>query len=320
MIRCYVHRAGKTERADRLDPAWLAPGSGAVVWADLSQPGPDEAAILSDTFGFHELAVEDALQAVQHPKVEHYADHLYIVLHGIDVQLAAHTIVTHDTDFFLGPTYLVTVHDGRRRSIAHVSEICERSGLVLAEGPVALLHRIVDTMVEHYRPEIEELEDRLDEIERRVLEGEASLTADLLAAKRDIAMLRRVLIPQRDVIARLSRREFDLIDQEMAYRFRDVHDQLVRLTDDLILFQERVTGILDAHLASVSNRLAQVSKMLAVIAALFGPLTVITGLYGMNIPLPDLPGSGTAEFWQVIGLMALASGGMLLWFRHAGLF
>jgi magnesium transporter len=115
--------------------------------------------------------------------------------------------------------------------------------------------------------------------------------------------MRRVVVPQRDIVGRLARREFDLIDQEMAFRFRDIYDHLVRLADESIIFQDRVTGILDAHLASVSNRLAVVSRVLAAFAVIFGPLTIITGLFGMNVPLPQFPGPEWAQFWWIVGVM-----------------
>jgi magnesium transporter len=319
LIRYFVHRGGRTELADRLDPAWLSQDSGAVVWADVAEPTEADGAILRDHFGLHEIPVEAALQRETHPKVESYGRYLYIVLHGINFQAAEHTIETHETDFFLAPNFLITIHDGQRRSIAQVSERCARAEYILAEGPAALLHRIVDTMVDHYRPEVDELEERLDETEKRVIEEPSnSLTGDILEIKRDITTLRRIVIPQRDVVGRLSRREFDLIGQEVSYRFRDVYDQLARMADDAIVFQDRVTGIFDAHLASVSNRLADVSKVLAVIAALFGPLTVITGLFGMNVPLPTLFGSPQHQFWEIIGLMVISSAALFVWFKKSG--
>lgn len=329
MIRYFVHRGGRTEQVDRLDPAWLSPSSmqaassgadaGVIVWADVAEPTEADGAVLRDHFGLHELPVEAALQRETHPKVESYGHYLYIVLHGINFQAAEHTFETHETDFFLAPNFLVTLHDGQRRSIAYVSELCTRAQYVLAEGPAALLHRIVDTMVDHYRPEVDELEGRLDDLEKRVIEEPTeSLTGSILSVKRDITTLRRIVIPQRDVVGRLSRREFDLIGQEMAYRFRDVYDQFARMADDAIVFQDRVTGIFDAHLASVSNRLADVSKVLAVIAALFGPLTVITGLFGMNVPLPTLFGAPEYQFWEIIGLMLVSSAVLFVWFKKSG--
>lgn len=304
---------------DRLDTAWLSPDSGAVVWADVSEPTGADGAILRDHFGLHELPVEAALQREAHPKVESFGRYLYIVLHGINFQAAEHKFETHETDFFLSAHFLVTVHDGQRRSIAHVSELCGRTDHILAEGTIALFHRIVDTMVDHYRPEVDEVEERLDAIEEQVIEDASGATVgDILAVKRDITMLRRILVPQRDAVGRLARREFDIINQEMAYRFRDVYDQFARMADDGIMFHDRVTGILDAHLASVSNRLADVSKVLAVIATLFGPMTVITGLFGMNVPLPTLLGSPEYQFWEIIGLMVLSSAILFVWFKKSG--
>lgn len=319
MIRYFVHRDGRTELVDHLDTAWLSPDSGVVVWADVSEPTESDGAVLREQFGLHDIAVEAALQREAHPKVESYGRYLYIVLHGINFQAAEHHFETHETDFFLAANFLVTVHDGQRRSIAHVTELCGRTSHILAEGSVALFHRIVDTMVDHYRPEVDEVEERLDVIEERVIEdASGSTVGDILAVKRDITMLRRILVPQRDAVGRLARREFDVINQEMAYRFRDVSDQFARMAEDGIMFHDRVTGILDAHLASVSNRLADVSKVLAVIATLFGPMTVITGLFGMNVPLPTLIGSPHYQFWEIIGLMVLSSAILFVWFKKSG--
>ncbi len=319
MIRYFVHRNGQTELLEQFDPAWLAPGNGVVVWADVAEPTDADGVTLRESFGLHEVAVEAAFKRETNPKVESYGRYLYLVLHGINFHAAEHTFDTHETDFFLAANFLVTVHDGQRRSIAQVSELCTRAAHFLAEGPVALLHRIVDTMVDHYRPELDELEGRISEIERQVIEEPAeSLTGDILAVKRDITTLRRIVLPQRDVVGRLARREFEIISQEMAYRFRDDYDQFARMADDAFVFQDRVTGILDAHLAGVSIRLAAVSKLIAVIAVLFGPMTVITGLFGMNVPLPTLFGSAQHQFWEIIGLLLLSSTALFVWFRRSG--
>lgn len=319
MIRYLVHQDGAVREASQFDPGWLAPDSHVVIWADVQEPTEADAEVLRAGFGFHELAIEDALQTMHHPKVESYQDYLYLVLHGIDFSADDHVFSTHDTDFFVGPRFLVTVHDGRRRSIRHVGDLCTRSGHIMADGSVALLHRIVDTMVDHYRPEVDDLEDRIDALENLVIEAPGGTrTGEILALKRDVASLRRIVIPQRDVVSRLARREFDLVNQEMAYRFRDVYDQFVRMSDDAMIFQDRMTGILDAHLSSVSNQLAQVSKVLAMIATLFGPLTVITGLFGMNVDLPAMPGGSGAQFWWVLGVMGSASGLMFVLFRRSG--
>src|SRR5206468_8221847 len=167
------------------------------------------------------------------------------------------------------------------------------------------------------RPAVEKLEDRIDGIEEAVLaRPDPALSRRILQAKREVASLRRVVTPQRDVVARLARRDFVDISTEMSFRFRDVYDHLVRISDDAFMFQDRITGILDAHLSNVSNRLNEVMKVLTIVSTLLLPLTVLTGMYGMNVPLPRFPGGDPAQFWWLaaIGLAIVAS--MLGFFRR----
>lgn len=300
---------------DQVNPAWLAPESDVTFWVDLAAPTPEEGRLLTDVFHFHPLAVEDALSAIHHPKIESYEGYLYLILHGIDFQQEEHWFATRDVDFFLGRNYLVTVHDGHSRSVTALKEVCDRHDRVLAEGPAALLHRIIDSMVDNYRPEIEGLEQHMNELEDQAILGRRSdLVRDILALKRDLASLRRVVIPQRDAVGRLARREFPTISDEMAYRFRDVYDQLVRLSDEATMFQDRVTGILEAHLSTISNRLNLVMKVLTVMSTIFLPLTVLTGMWGMNVPLPAFPGGEAVQFWWVAGCMVAISAVMLALF------
>jgi magnesium transporter len=317
LIAVYRHEGGATRCLDTVDPAWLAPGHRASTWVDFSDPTPDEVRLLGDVFHFHELSIEDAVTELHHPKVESYGEYLYVILHGIDFKAREHCFQTQDVDFFLGPNYLVTVHPGVSRSVGRVRDLCARNPRVLAEGPAALLHRIVDTMVDNYRPEVDKLQDRLDTLEREVFrKPDAGLSRQILNFKRDVASLRRVVLPQRDVVGRLARREFPQIDEGLSYRFRDVYDHLVRIADEATLFQDRIAGLLDAHLALVSNQLNAVMKVLTIIATLFMPLTVLTGLYGMNVPLPAFPGSGGSQFWWIAAIMVALSAGMLAWFRR----
>jgi magnesium transporter len=318
MVSVYVHENGATQCVDQVEPRWLDPSSGATLWVDLSEPAPEEGRILSDQFHFHPLAVEDALSALQFPKTESYKDYLYIVLHGIDMKRAGRRFATHDIDFFLGANYLVTIHDGTFRSVAKLRDVCDQSARILGEGPVGLMHRIVDSMVDNYRPVMEELEKRITTLEEQAFQAQESLVRQVLKLKRDLASMRRVLIPQRDAIGRLARREFPQISDEMAYRFRDVYDHVVRLAEETILFQDRVTGIIDVNMATVSTRLNQVMKVLTVMSTIFLPLTVLTGMWGMNIPLPTLPGGAEAQFWWITGIMVVIIGVMLFIFRRKG--
>jgi magnesium transporter len=319
LVTVFVHRHGVTEQVAAIDRGWLSRDSGVCVWVDLAAPSAPESLILNDTFAFHPLSVEDAMSAVQYPKVEAYDGYLYAVLHGILFQGGEHCFGTQDVDFFVGPTYLVTVHNGTSRSIAELRDHAPRNAKILSEGPVALFHRIVDTMVEHYRPEVDKLESRLDDLEQEIFdEPEARLSRAILLEKRQVAELRRVITPQRDVIARLARRDFADISTEMSFRFRDIYDQLVRIADDALVFQDRITGMLDAHLSNVSNRLNEVMKVLTVVSVIFMPLTLLTGIYGMNVPLPHFPGGENAQFWWLVAISVAVISAMLALFRRRG--
>lgn len=319
MITIYKHEAGSTQCVERVDPAWIKPGSGVYVWVDLDRTTPEEARILTDVFHFHALAVEDALSELHHPKIESYGDYLYLILHGIDFSASEHCFTTKDIDFFLGAQFLVTVHPGVSRSIGKIGGVCGRDSRILGEGPGMLLYRIVDTMVDNYRPEVDKLSERLDELEDEVFEKPNTQLARLiLNFKKDISSLRQVVLPQRDAVGRLARREFPLISEQLAYGFRDVHDHLVRLSDEAMFFQDRITSILDAHLSAVSNQLNQVMKVLTVFTTVAMPLTVLAGLWGMNVPLPSLPGGERMQFWWIIAMMVAISGVMLAVFRRKG--
>lgn len=318
MIRTFVYDQSGCREAGAVDPAWLQPGSGVIFWVDLAAPTPEEGRVLSDVFHFHELSVEDAMSEIHHPKIESYDSYLYLILHGIDFQASAEGFATHDVDFFLGPNYLVTVHDGTSRSIEAHYGVCLRNVHALGEGPAALLHRIVDAMVDHYRPEVERLEECVDELETRVFEEpDHNPIRELIQVKKDLASLRRVTLPQRDAVSRLARREFSQIPETVSWRMRDVYDHLVRLSDESIMLHDRVASLLEAFLSAQSNRLNQVMKLMTVIATIFMPLTVLTGMFGMNVPLPHMPGPPWMEFWWITGLMLAISAGMLYLFRRA---
>jgi magnesium transporter len=311
-----VSENGRTIEVERVDPAWLEPGATVRFWLNITNPDEADGRMMAEVFHFHPLSVEDALTRIQFPKVELYDHYLYLILHGIDYRARQHHFATRDVDFFLGANYLVTVHDGVSRSLQQIAELCARREHILAEGPVALLHRIVDTMVDNYQPEMDALETRITKLEEQAFSGHEKIVKPLLLLKRDLSSVRRVVMPQRDVVGRLARREFRAISDEMTYRFRDVYDHLVRIADDAMIYQDRVNGILDAHLSAVSNRLNEVMKVLTVMSTIFLPLTVLTGMWGMNIALPHLPGGDGAQFWWIAAMMLVIVAAMLLYFRR----
>jgi len=177
LITVFVHQNGQTRSVDRVEPEWLDPASGAMLWVDLMAPGEAERRLLSEVFGFHPLAVEDAVSALQFPKIETYPGYLYVVLHGIHAEPQHTQFATRDVDFFLGRNYLVTVHDGDSRSINAIREVCNRHEHILKEGPVALMHRTVDRMIDNYRPVFEEIEARLGHLEEEAFAATSACRA-----------------------------------------------------------------------------------------------------------------------------------------------
>jgi magnesium transporter len=313
----FVFANGTTRQVEAIDPAWLAPGATEIFWVDFPDISDATRKILTETFHFHELAIEDAIAESHHPKVEPYDGILYLILHGIVAGKRQHGFATQDVDFFLGRNFLVTVHHHHSRSIDEEQQVVLRHGTLLGDGPCSLVHRIIDRMVDHYGPEVDGLEDRLEKLEHHVFAGgRVNPLREILQLKADIASLRRVVLPQRDVVSRLARREFPQISDALSYRFRDVHDHLVRLADEAVFLQDRVTGLLDAYISTQSHRLNLVMKVLTVIATIFMPLTVLTSMYGMNVKLPLFPGGEATQFWWILGLMLASSAGMLWIFRR----
>ena len=313
-----AERNGRVTRAEAVEPTWLADDAAERVWVDIEAPTDEDRALLIDVFAIHELAVEDALARIHHPKIEAYNGLLYLILHGITAASDAQGFETQDVDFLVGGNFLVTVHQGPSRSIAAEQSTCQRRPDVFADGPMGIVHRIVDRLVEHYEPAVDAIEQRLETIEARVFGrgGGQDVLRDLLEVKREVAALRRVAVPERDAVARLARREFPQVTETLAYRFRDVFDQLVRLSDEAILLQDRATGLVDAFLSSQSNRLGQVMKVLTVMSTIFMPLGVVAGLWGMNIALPTFPGGPAAQIWWIGGVMLAIAAAMLALFRR----
>jgi magnesium transporter len=299
-------------------PALLAE-PGTVVWVDLFDAITDaDMAIVRDVFKFHPLAIEDCFEARAHPKIDEYDGYLYLITHGLRAGSTAESVDVVELDAFVGKNYLVTHHNQPSRSVAAVSELALKSGLVLRRGPMALLHALLDRQVEGLEEQIDAVEERISQLEDAVFARPSnSHIVSLLAVKRNILQLRRWMAKQREVMLRLGRREFPAVSENEARLFRDVHDHLVRINDLLENFREMLTSIQEAYLSVTSNRLNEIMKFLTIFTAILMPLTVITGIYGMNFEhMPELH-----ERWgypAVLAAMAVLAGSVLVYFRRRG--
>lgn len=241
------------------------------------------------------------------------------MVHGISFDAPAGHFVTRELDVFLGPDYLITHHRGAMRSISATQEQCARDiQAAFPKGLDFLLHQILDQVFEHYFPSLDELEDKMQLLQVEVFDNAVPATLGrIFALKRDVMHLRRLCTPEREILHRLSRAEFRVVSPKAAVYFRDVYDNLYRLSDAVLSYQDMLQGTLDAYLNAVNNRLNETMKRMTVVTALLACLTVITGVYGMNFQhMPEL--SWRFGYAWALGLMVAAPIGLVILFKKRG--
>lgn len=307
---------GRIEHFNEFRPDLFAELENAFHWIDLEDPTVKEATILEDPFHFHPLAIEDCLSEVHHPKVDDYDEYLFIIVHGIRFDAPTDAFITRELDMFLGRNYLITHHKGPMRSITTARELCDKNIIPsLPKGVDFLCHHIMDQVFEHYFPNLDAIEDKIQLAQVEVFENPTRETLDrIFTLKRDVAALRRICTPQREIVHRLSRGEFRGISPKAAVYFRDIYDNLYRIVDASYQYQDLVQGTLDAYLSAINNRLNETMRRLTIIGALLAPLTVITGIYGMNFDhMPEL--HWRFGYLVAVGGMASVCAGLLYWFK-----
>jgi magnesium transporter len=307
---------GRIEHPGEFTAELFAQNPSAIHWIDLEDPTVQETTILEDPFHFHPLAIEDCLSEVHHPKVDDYEAYIFGIVHGIRFDAPTDQFITRELDIFLGPNYLVTHHNGPMRSITAIREQCSKNlQAAMPRGTDFLLHQILDQLFDHYFPCLDAIEDKIQLIQVEVFESPSPETLDrIFALKRDVMHLRRICMPQREMVHRLSRGDFRVIGQKAGLYFRDIYDNLYRIVDASYQYNDMVQSTLDAYLSSVNNRLNETMKRLTVVGALLAPLTVITGLYGMNFDnMPEL--HWKFGYAWAIALMLAVSSGLIYWFK-----
>jgi magnesium transporter len=293
-----------------------------LLWVDLDgEPAEVCEPILRQAFGFHPLAVDDALQESHVPKVDDWDTYLCVVLHAVTLERTDQFgLDTLELDVFLGTNYLVT---HRTRPIAAVDRLwaaCQRDERHLKKGSTHLLYALVDELVADYMPVVEEFDDTIDRIEDLIFSVPApSLLEQIFALKRALLHLRRIIVPQREVLNKLARGDYAVIDAKDRIFFRDVYDHLVRLHDITESLRDLVSGALDTHLSVVNNRMNDVIKTLTLITTMFMPISFLAGFFGMNFFQATIPfdaWTGRAAFGLMISAMILLPLGMFLWMRR----
>jgi magnesium transporter len=282
----------------------LSSDDGSFVWVGLYEPDETILDKLQEEFGLHDLAVEDAHNAHQRPKVEAYGNSLFIAIH------TAQSVDSHirfgETHLFVGPRYLVTVRHGASTSYAAARARMEREPELLAHGPGAALYAVLDMVVDNFMPLVDEFSQELNELEHDVFAEDfrKGTVEKLYDLKRELTRLRMAVSPLQDILGQLARPRGTLIDEEIQLYFRDVLDHAVRINEASDSLREMLTAAMSVNLSLVTIRQGEVVKRLAGWAALLAAPTLIASWYGMNFThMPEL--AGRHSYFAVIGITAL---------------
>ncbi len=327
MIRSFAFTTqGKLHSSDLqpfLMPTLLS-DTNLFLWIDLEQPTAEEARfILEDLLHFHPLSIEDCINESPSPKVEEYspkeddkfAPYLFMVIHAVDYSRKDGVFATSELNFFLGKNFLVTCHTVPLRSVAVVEDMCVKGTLGVARAPDRVAQKLLDTLVDNYKPALEELSIEIGELETAALEHPSKATLNrILAVKKEVFHLRRIIGPQSEVLARFARGEFKLIRPHLVPYYRNVYDALFHISEMAQAYADSLTGILQVYLNMSSNQTGEVVKFLTLITAITTPLIMIGTWYGMNFKnMPEL--SWPHGYFIAAAVTAVSTAATWMYFR-----
>src|SRR5665213_892803 len=269
------------------------------LWVDLENPAPAEwKEVLEQIFHFHPLSIEDCVQPSPSPKVEEYSPkegdlftpYLFMVIHAVDYDRKDGCFATSELDFFLGKNFLVTFHDKPLRSVSMVVERAVNGTMGIARAPDRVAYSLLDTLVDNYKPALDELGLEIAELEQNALQRPTKQTLNkILQIKKEVVHLRQIIMPQREVLARFAQEEFKLVRPHLVPYFRDVYDALFHIGELAQSYTDSLTGILQVYLNMSSNQTGEVVKLLTLITVITTPLMMIGTWYGMNFKdMPEL--------------------------------
>jgi magnesium transporter len=320
IVDCAVYRDGAREpgRPTVGTACEAARRDGSFAWIGLYEPTHEEFDSVTREFELHELAVEDAIHAHQRPKLEVYGNSLFIVLRTARYIDAEERVEFGEILVFIGSDFIITVRHGEASALTDVRRKVESRQELLNSGPGAVLHAIVDHVVDDYEPVLDGLENDIEEVEAQVFSAERANPAErIYFLKREVLALRRTILPLVGPLETSATTPHELIADEIRTYFRDVHDHALRQAERVVNANELLTGILEANLAQVTARQNDDVRRISAIVAIVAVPTLIVGVYGMNFEfMPEL-------HWRhgypvVIAVMVAICAAMYEWFRRAG--
>ncbi|BBK31801.1 magnesium transporter [Stella humosa] len=330
-VRLRVYDEHGVETRDDPDEATCGAfrARGGRIWLDVAGvPDAGLLRMLGAAFGLHRLALEDVQRAgAQRPKVDSYDGVLFAVLNDVERQ-ASGLLEIEQVSLFLGPSFVVSFHDGEGDDIfAPVARRLDSADNPMrGRGSDYLFYALVDLVIDRKFPLLEDFGDRLDALEAEVLERATPDSARAIQqARRSLHVLRRAIWPERDVVANLLRDDNALIRPETRVYLRDCYDHAAQVIEVLETYRETASGLMDIYVSAISNRLNDIMRLLTVIATIFMPLSFLASVYGMNfdrdagpLAMPELGWAyGYPAIWCVFITVAI---GMIVWFRRRGFF
>jgi magnesium transporter len=321
VIRVMVCEAGGGLRTGGEELLETAPRDGISVWIDLEGAEPRFEKMLRK-WGCHPLAIEDTFTVQHQPRVEEYAGTVFAIVRGLDFNVAWERdwddVATLKLAAFVSHGRLVTVHRGPLRSLETVRRRVTEVGQAPPGGVLQVFWSVCDEMMDLYFPVVDRIAEEIEKLEEEVVEQPRHEHLErVLALRRQLATLRRTMLPHRQVFQHLANSRGNGIDDTAALNFRDTLDNVLRLTDAIDQQRDLLTNVKDTYLSVVAQRTNDVMRVLTVFSAIILPLSLIAGVYGMNFEnMPELH-SRWGYFVVLVSMVSLASG-MLLWFRRKG--
>lgn len=285
-----------------------------VIWLDIRDPDEQDMRLLQHEFGFHPLSLEDALREQQRPKVEGYGNYYFLVFYATTYQ--EQRIRTQALHLFVGRNYLVSVHRGEFRQVSETIARWRAPDSPLGKTVGALLYALLDSIVDDYFPTMDQVADRVEELEDAIFENfDENAIQTIFELKRDLLNLRRVVSPERDVLNVLLRRDVPVFRPEDQMYLQDLYDHVVRVTDSVDTYRDLLSSALDSFLSLQSNRLNQIVKVLTIASIILMSDALVAGIYGMNFQvMPEL--GWRFGYLFALGLMLLISVSLVLLFRR----
>ncbi len=291
-----------------------------VIWIDVAGLHTTEPLeMAAECFGLHPLIQEDILNTDQRPKVDFFANYVFVVLKSLSIDKDQDAVLHGQVSVILGPNYVLSFHDLDQNTFEPVRQRLRYArGRIRALGPDYLTHALIDLVVDSYIDTLEYLGDRLEDLEEEVVERPTKDTLPVIHdMKLEMVLLRRSMWPLREVVGSLTRRESTLISDATIIYFRDVYDHAYQVMDTIETYRDMISGMLDIYLSSISNRLNEIMKVLTIVSTVFIPLTFVSGVYGMNFHyMPEL--TWRFGYPMILGIMLSILVGMLVFFHRKG--